>query len=67
MPTPNYDSASQSYNVTVRQVFPDGPAAEQQASFRASAVTPFPFGSCLALLNGTDEHRASIKRFNFVT
>ena len=54
------DSAPQSL-VTVRAVFPRGPESDGRHRSFSSAVVPFPPGGCLALPEGTDEHRASIK------
>jgi hypothetical protein len=53
------DSAPQSI-VTVRTIFSHSPETEQQAFFRIFGDGPFPSGGCLALSDGTDEHRASI-------
>ena len=40
------------------------PSSEDSGVLTTSAVFPFPISGCLALLKGTDEYRASIKRFN---
>ena len=53
------DSAPQT--VTVRRVFPDGPEEQRQAPLPSSAVFPFPSAGCLAMGEGTDETRASIR------
>ena len=51
--------------VTVRQMFSADPAPGQQASSKHFGGGPFPFPGCSGLAGGTDEYRASIKRFNF--
>jgi len=55
-----FDSASQNFVVTVRQIFSDDPAWKTKGIFLTSAVSPFPNDGRLALPKGTDEARASI-------
>ncbi|MBQ2158729.1 MAG: hypothetical protein II442_01155, partial [Oscillospiraceae bacterium] len=58
-PPVNIDSAPQSF-VTVCMIFSCSPESCGQAPSDSSAADPFPFGSCLALPDRTDEHRTSI-------
>ena len=55
----NIDSAPQRI-VTVCMIFSCSPEPQGRHPFGSSAANPFPSGSCLAIPNHTDEHRASI-------
>lgn len=60
------DSASQRF-VTVRQVFPDDPAAKRQAPFCASAAHPFASGGYLTLPERYScAPRLYLQRFKFM-